>query len=289
MKNNWWNEFLACPECGSDLSNDMQKIYCMQCSYQTRIQDQLDLMPSKAIQSNLDLPRTFNPLSVLDNIDISRPKITYFGPKAKRDSSELFSALQPYLLPDSKVLDLGCGPKDQAVPAGYLGYKYVGIDYDNRAADILADAHSIPFRSETFDCVLSYAVLEHLHNPFIAVQEIKRILKPGGVFCGTVSQGEPFHSSYFHHTVYGLISVINSSKMSIKAIWPSYDTLHALAVMGKYPRMIKYLLEAINFINIKFPFLAPRKMRLSDREKKLDELYRAASICFLIKKNGLKE
>lgn len=181
MENNWWNEFLACPECGSDLSNDMQKIYCMQCSYQTRIQDQVDLRPSKAIQINLDLPRTFNPLSVLDSTDISRPKITYFGPRAKRDSSELFSALQPYLLPDSKVLDLGCGPKDQAVPAGYLGYKYVGIDYDNRAADILADAHSIPFRSETFDCVFSYAVLEHLHNPFIVIEEIKRILKPGGI------------------------------------------------------------------------------------------------------------
>lgn len=78
--------------------------------------------------------------------------------------------------------------------------------------------------------------------------------------------------------------MINSTKMSIKCIWPSYDTLHALAGMSKYPRMIKYLLEAINFINIKFPFLAPRKMGIPDREKKLDELYRVASICFLIKK-----
>jgi len=197
MKNNWWNEFLACPECRSNLLNDVQKIFCLSCGYQIHIQDQLDLRPSKMLQSKLDLSRVFNPLSILDGIEINRPKITYFGPKAKRDSSELFSAVQPYLSPDSKVLDLGCGPKDQAVPAGYLKYRYVGIDYDNPAADILADAHAIPFKSGTFDCVFSYAVLEHLHNPFIAIEEIKRILKPGGY------SAAPFlRASLFIHLIF---------------------------------------------------------------------------------------
>jgi SAM-dependent methyltransferase len=182
-------------------------------------------------------------------------------------------------------LDLGCGPRDQAVPIDHLGHKYVGIDISNAAADILADAHSIPFKSMTFDCVLSYATLEHLHNPFLAITEVERVLKPGGIFVGTVSQGEPFHASYFHHTVWGLISLVTAAtSMSILRMWASGDTLGSLARMGRYPKVIKSLLRALNLINEKVPYLAPRKMKWSQEEKRLDELYRAGSICFVMQK-----
>ena len=74
-----------------------------------------------------------------------------------------------------------------------IGYRYVGVDYSSSSADLLADAHSIPFGDNTFECVFSYAVLEHLHLPFLAIREIERVLSPSGLFVGTVSQGEPFH------------------------------------------------------------------------------------------------
>ena len=82
------------------------------------------------------------------------------------------------------------------------------MDYAHSEADLLADAHAIPFADDSFDCIFSYAVLEHLHNPFVALSEVARVLRPGGWFIGTVSQGEPFHSSYFHHTPWALLSLV---------------------------------------------------------------------------------
>lgn len=43
------------------------------------------------------------------------------------------------------------------------------------------DMQKLPFADETFDYVISDQVLEHLENPFIAVDESLRLLKKGGV------------------------------------------------------------------------------------------------------------
>ncbi|HYM61805.1 MAG TPA: class I SAM-dependent methyltransferase [Thermoanaerobaculia bacterium] len=199
-----------------------------------------------------------------------------------RDSSELFSAAGQWLGNGVRLLDLGCGPRDQAVPAAYFGADYVGIDFASPEADLLADAHAIPFRDDTFHLVLSYAVLEHLYNPFLAVTEVARVLRPGGRFFGTVSQGEPFHDSFFHHTALGLMAVFCAAGLRPLRLWPSYDTLHALAGMGRYPRAIRLSIEAIDRVRKAAPILAPRKFfRWSERERQLDEIHRAASICFV--------
>jgi SAM-dependent methyltransferase len=129
---------------------------------------------------------------------------------------------------------LGCGPRDQADPLQFAGYQYIGVDYSSQSADFLADAHALPFRDEVFDCVFPIAVLEYLHSPFVAAKEIEQILRPGGIFIGTVSQGEPFHSSYFHHTPWGLVSLAESSKaMQLSRLWCGPGTLRSLATMGQ--------------------------------------------------------
>ena len=47
--------------------------------------------------------------------------------------------------------------------------------------DVVADAHCMPFESESFDvCILS-AVLQCVRNPFVVAAEVNRVLKPGGV------------------------------------------------------------------------------------------------------------
>ena len=84
--------------------------------------------------------------------------------------------------------------------------------------------------------MFSYAVLEHLYNPFLVFSELNRVLKPDGIFCGTVSQGEPFHNSFFHHTAWGVLTLANFGELEILRIWPSYDTIKALALIGRYPR-----------------------------------------------------
>lgn len=221
----------------------------------------------------------------LTGIAIERPAITYAGPAAERDSTELFSAAARWIVPGARLLDLGCGPRDQAGPAEHLGASYVGIDYSSEGADLLADGHAIPFRDGTFDVVLSYAVLEHLYHPFLAVQEVARVLRPGGVYVGTVSQGEPFHDSYFHHTSFGLLAVLGRAHMRPIRLWSSHDTLHALSTMGRYPGALRVAIELLHRVGNAAPFLAPRKFfRWSARERAVDELHRAASVCFLVEK-----
>jgi SAM-dependent methyltransferase len=46
---------------------------------------------------------------------------------------------------------------------------------------LICDAHDIPFKDGTFDGVIIQAVLEHVCDPFRCVEEIHRVMKPGGL------------------------------------------------------------------------------------------------------------
>jgi SAM-dependent methyltransferase len=273
----WFREFLACPDCGRDLG----QLRCM-CGFAAVDAMPLDLRPQRPADRSLLLPVQSSAPADLETVVVERPDRIYTGPAAQRDSSELFSAAGAWLKSGSALLDLGCGPRDQIEPARHYGARYVGIDYSSPAADLLGDAHAIPFRNGTFDAVLSYAVFEHLHNPYLAASEVARVLRTGGIFFGVVSQGEPYHDSYFHHTAWGLLAILRFAGLAPVRLWSSYDTLHALAVMGRYPKPQRLLIELVYRFGRAFPILAPRKFfRWPEREKKIDELHRAAGIAFV--------
>jgi SAM-dependent methyltransferase len=276
----WYLDELACPDCGLDLELDSAQFGCA-CGFSAAHGRQLDLRPQKSRSRSLEVV-VGRESPALTDIDLERPAVTYAGPHAMRDSTELFSAAQSRLAPGFRMLDLGCGPRDQSVPASHLNLQYVGVDYDSPDADLLADGHAIPFRDRTFDAVLSYAVLEHLYEPALALREVKRVLRADGVFFGAVSQGEPFHDSYFHHTAWGVMASFHGAGLRVVRMWPSHDTLHALATMGRYARVVQALIEGVHRVDRAMPFLSPRKFfRGSKSEKEIDELHRAASVCFV--------
>ena len=232
----------------------------------------------------MEVPIGVDVESNLARLDLSRPSVTYAGPRGVRDGTELLSVLSQTLTGPGRVLDLGCGPRDQAASVLSLGHEYIGVDFSSVDADIRADAHALPFVAESFDFVLSFAVLEHLYNPFLALREVARVLKPGGTMCGTVSQGEPFHDSFFHHTAWGLTSVCLATRFEMVRMWACTDTLEALGNMGRYSKVIKLALQVLGSVSARAPFLTPRKMRWPARQRALDELHRAAAIGFVIRK-----
>lgn len=59
----------------------------------------------------------------------------------------------------------------------------------------VADIFELPFENETFDHVFVCFVLEHLSNPLLALQELKRVLKTTGSI--TVIEGD-HGSTYFY-------------------------------------------------------------------------------------------
>ncbi len=280
----WFWRALCCPDCRSRLETD-GALTCSRCGFTD--ESGRDLRSQALHERTLVFstkPRS-DPSTVLSSLNTTRPTITYSGPTAVRDSRQLMSEISNRLPGRGAVLDLGCGPRDQAICFEHLGFSYVGVDYLGDGADLLADAHSLPFADSFFDCVFSYAVLEHLHNPYLAVKEIARVLTPGGWYIGTVSQGEPFHSSYFHHTAWGLLSLVGSvPELELVRMWDGTETLASLASMGRYPRVIRSLLSGVCAVHDWLPWLAPRRMRWSVKDKEIDALYRAGAICFVIRK-----
>jgi SAM-dependent methyltransferase len=284
----WFEDSLACPDCAAALTIRRDSQWACACGFTAKQAQPLDLRPVAPVPRVLKAVISSRATELLKEVTVERPVRSYEGPIASRDSSELFSALSPAdLRAGGSMLDLGCGPRDQAPVARHLGLRYVGLDYASTQADVLADAHALPFQAASFDLAFSYAVLEHLYNPFLATREIARVLKPGGVFVGTVSQGEPFHDSYFHHTAWGLLQVCEAAGLQVERIWYSYDTLRALAVMGRYPRLGRILIRMIDRLLSAVPMLSPRKyFRWSHREREIDALHRAASICFVARRAG---
>lgn len=278
-----WADCLACPDCEHGLRVEPTIVSCPGCGYSTAVAAlPPDLRPRKPRPRTLTSRVTSVGPAVIERCELAAPTPIYAGPRARRDSSTLFSAVQDRCRPGATILDVGCGPRDQAVPAEHLGLRYLGVDIDSPHADFLADAHALPFRTATFDLVIAYAVLEHLSNPFLAAAAVARVLKPGGVFFGTVSQGEPFHASYFHHTAWGLAEVLESAGFELSRLWPAYDTLRALATMGRYPRIWRYVIFLLAAAIARTPFLAPRRyVRSSPRDRVLEDVHRAASLCFV--------
>lgn len=97
--------------------------------------------------------------------------------------------------PGRRVLDLGC--RDGALTKVYLqGNDVVGVDADREA---LAEAEKLgvethwadldqplEFADESFDVAVAGELLEHLADPKRVVGEIRRVLRPGGTFVGSV-------------------------------------------------------------------------------------------------------
>jgi SAM-dependent methyltransferase len=97
--------------------------------------------------------------------------------------------------PGRRVLDLGC--RTGAVTQHFLpGNEVVGLDIDASAleraavrgiAPVRASAEEpLPFESGSFDVVVAGELLEHVRSPEEVVDEVIRVLRPGGRFVGSV-------------------------------------------------------------------------------------------------------
>lgn len=96
-------------------------------------------------------------------------------------------------LTNGLILDCGAGRRDIYYP-NVVNFDIV--DYDT--TDVVGAGEELPFNDNTFDAVISYAVLEHVQDPFKCASEIARVLKPGGRLLCSVPFLQPYHA-YPHH------------------------------------------------------------------------------------------
>lgn len=96
-----------------------------------------------------------------------------------------------------KVLGVGCGNGFVLSRYARAGAEVYGVDITETGIDLcrkrfgymdlqgdfrVANAERLPFPDATFDCVSSVGVLHHIPDPERGFAEIRRVLKPGGLF-----------------------------------------------------------------------------------------------------------
>jgi len=89
-----------------------------------------------------------------------------------------------------KILDVGCGDRYITDKIKINGYNIIGIDkfttkdckWITKNPDYVMDARKLKFKDNSFDAVIALEIIEHCN----CVSEIKRVLKPHGLFfCST--------------------------------------------------------------------------------------------------------
>lgn len=137
-----------------------------------------------------------------------------------------------------RALDFGCGGGSgcDVLRARLPGLRYSGVDIesspevDARTRDDAEfrsfDGVNLPWEDASFDLVYSRQVFEHVRHPDAAVQDIARVLKPGGAFLGSLSNLEPYHSfSIFNYTPYGVFRVLEDNGFRLDAMRPGPEGL----------------------------------------------------------------
>lgn len=112
-----------------------------------------------------------------------------------------------------RALIVGSGAGGLAVCLHALGNEVHGIEPDPTALEIARSrmafvggekahllrsvAEGLPYRTDTFDFVFCYTVLEHVRDVHASLREMVRVLKPGGVFLlNTPEYRFPFEMHY---------------------------------------------------------------------------------------------
>ena len=121
-----------------------------------------------------------------------------------------------------RVLENGCGVGMYVEHLAPYAGSIVGLEYDyertveahQRSPQIVCAAgEDLPFLDESFDVILSHEVLEHVQDDRQAVQEMVRVLRPGGrAVIFVPNRGYPFetHGIYWRGVYHiGNIPLVN--------------------------------------------------------------------------------
>ena len=162
-----------------------------------KLYDSLDLSESKNKKKLLDIYQKWAALYDKDNDD-------ELGTVSQPNSVQTF---QRYVKDKSKyIIDVGCGTGLVGLQLKKLGYKnFDGVDISQEMIDIAIDRgyaslflgnlnETLPIKSNQYEAAICVGVFTHGHVGPSRLEELTRIVKPGGILCFTVN--EDVYESY---------------------------------------------------------------------------------------------
>lgn len=179
---------------------------------------------------------------------------------------------------NGQFLDVGCGTKPYKELFNVDAY--VGLDIDSEVsrkrniADHFYDGTSFPFSDSSFDSTLCNQVLEHVFNPDEFLDEINRVLKPGGKLLLTVpfvwdEHEQPY--DFARYSSFGLrallerhgFTILQHKKLGANAtILFQLNNAYLFKITQGWPTLLKYgftvtVMAFINFLGVVLGRLLP--------------------------------
>jgi SAM-dependent methyltransferase len=199
-----------------------------------------------------------------------------------------------------RVLDLGCGTgaSGDFMLAADADLHWVGLDIEDSPEVRLRprrdltlvtfDGARIPFASGAFDVVYSHQVFEHVRHPEPLLAEVRRVLADGGVFVGSTSQLEPFHSrSRCNFTAFGFRDLLEAAGLRDIELRPGVDgltlTVRHMFSFIRLARPFDFFAEHESPFNIAIELTA-RLLGFEPRARALLKLVFAGQFVFIARK-----
>jgi SAM-dependent methyltransferase len=169
--------------------------------------------------------------------------------------------------PGLRLLDLGC--RTGALTQHYAaGNEVVGVDVDRVALEqaverlgietVWADVEEgLPFPDGSFDVVVAGELLEHLADPGAAVANVRRVLKPGGRFVGSVPNAFRLKSrirfAAGRHPETDATHLQLFTPAALRALLRDFDDVDVRFAVGRYLRLHQRLMARVQIFSAQKP------------------------------------
>lgn len=93
--------------------------------------------------------------------------------------------------------------------------------FDGPNIDFVGRAEALPLPDASVDLVISQETLEHVHDPFMAMREIQRVLKPGGTLylqLPFIIGYHPGPTDFWRFTREGIVRLVEAAGLECKEV-----------------------------------------------------------------------